>query len=198
MARANLNIQTQINEEFLRAQDSGDVRLLKVKIQDEDLVLDGIVNKVGTPADDFNSVLLDSIADDQALFVLFRTSDDSQESSPWCMVAWVPDGCRVRDKMLYSSSREDLKRSLGLGFFKSEYAANQRSDLTWSQYQQSLDRNFDADVLTESERLVLEEKVIFTSSSLSCIHNFKTNSVLLLANYSNKCKQKALSQRALR
>ena len=168
MARANLNIQTQINEEFLRAQDSGDVRLLKVKIQDEDLILDGIVNKVGTPSDDFNTVLLDSIADDQALFVLFRASDDSQESSPWCMVAWVPDGCRVRDKMLYSSSREDLKRSLGLGFFKSEYAANQRSDLIWSQYQQSLDRNFDANVLTESERLVLEEKV-----NLS--YNLKTN-----------------------
>lgn len=159
MARANLNIHTQINEEFLRAHDCGDIRLLKVKIQDEELILDGVVNKVGSAAEDFNSVLLDSLEDNQALFVLFRISDEPKESTAWTMIAWVPDMCRVRDKMLYSSSREDLKRSLGLGFFRSEYAANQRSDLTWAQYQQSLDRNFDADVLTESERLVLEEKV---------------------------------------
>ncbi len=39
MARANLNINTQINEEFLRANESNDVRILKIKIEEEDLVV---------------------------------------------------------------------------------------------------------------------------------------------------------------
>lgn len=159
MARANLNIHTQITEEFLRSHESRDVRLLKIKIQDEDLVLDGVVNKVGTAEQDFSTILLDSVDDKQALFVLFNVSDETNDKSPWLMIAWVPDGCRVRDKMLYSSSREDLKRTIGLGFFQAEYAANQRSDLTWKQYKNSLNKTVNADILTETERLVMEEKV---------------------------------------
>jgi twinfilin len=159
MARANLNINTKINEEFLRAQESRTVRIIKIKIQDEDLSIDGIIDKAQSAAEDFNSILVDSLVDNQACLALFCLTDSPVDALSWTLVAWVPDGCRVRDKMLYSSSREDLKRSIGLGYFKSEYAANQRSDLTWAQYEQSLSRVMDESVLTESERLVLEEKV---------------------------------------
>ena len=61
--------------------------------------------------------------------------------------------------MLYSSAREDLKRNLGAGYFKTEYAANYRADLTWQNYLLSLHKGFDIELLTETERLVLEEKV---------------------------------------
>jgi hypothetical protein len=53
--------------------------------------------------------------------------DDSVPSSgaySWVLIAWVPDNARVRDKMLYSSSRDDLKRALGLGYFRGEFYAN--------------------------------------------------------------------------
>ncbi len=75
------------------------------------------------------------------------------------MLTWIPDGCRVRDKMLYSSSTQDLKRALGLGFFTSEYGANLLTDVRWESFQTFLrkDSNKD-DLLSESERLVLEEK----------------------------------------
>mmetsp|Transcript_27043 Transcript_27043/g.45284 ORF Transcript_27043/g.45284 Transcript_27043/m.45284 type:complete len:852 (-) Transcript_27043:160-2715(-) len=161
MARANLNIQTQVTEAFLQAQDSKDVRIIKVKIENEDLTLDGVINSIGTEQEDFESLLVTSLEDTQASFALFNLSTGAAEngSLKWLMVAWVPDGCRVRDKMLYSSSREDLKRSLGLGYFSAEYAANQRSDLTWNQFQDSLQKHHTPDIYTESERLVREEKV---------------------------------------
>jgi twinfilin-like protein len=159
MARANLNIQAQINEEFLRAHEGNDVRLLKVKIEDENLVLDGMVSRVASPADDFDTILLDSVQDNQAMFILFRMSEEVAESAPWVLITWVPDGCRVRDKMLYSSSKEDLKRSIGVTLFRAEYAANHRNDLTWKQLQTSLNRSYNDDVLTDAERLVLDEKV---------------------------------------
>lgn len=166
MARANLNIETRINEEFLRAHDGSAVRLLKVKIEDENLVLDGVVSRVSSPAQDFDTILLDSVQDNQAMFIIYRAADEIGESSPWVLITWVPDGCRVRDKMLYSSSKEDLKRSIGLSLFRAEYAANQRGDLTWKQFQSSQDRSVGTDVLTESERLVLEEKVRVSTALL--------------------------------
>ena len=36
---------------------------------------------------------------------------------------------KVRDKMLYSSSKQDLRQGLGLGFFEGDYYANVKDDL---------------------------------------------------------------------
>ena len=56
--------------------------------------------------------------------------------------------------MLYSSSREDLKRSLGLGYFKGEYSANSKVDLVWSTLQQFLNR--DAEKLYSAAELAIQ------------------------------------------
>ena len=72
--------------------------------------------------------------------------------------------------MLYSSSKEDLKRNLGAGYFKTEFSANVLADVTWDSYLGSLERGLDSDLLTETERLVLEEKVsIFRDASFQLI-----------------------------
>ena len=77
----------------------------------------------------------------------------------------------MRDKMLYSSSKEDLKRSLGGGYFKTEYAGNVIADVTWDSYLASLERGLDVDLLTETEKLVLEEKV---SERCHCFPHIQT------------------------
>lgn len=41
---------------------------------------------------------------------------------------------QVRDKMLYSSSRHDLKQGLGLGFFEGEYYANVHGDMSYESF----------------------------------------------------------------
>jgi twinfilin len=87
--------------------------------------------------------------------------------SKWVLLAWVPDDCKVRDKMLYSSSREDLKRSLGLGYFVGEYYANTRADLTWTQFVDYIARERTDGPLTMKEQLILEEKALTHSESHS-------------------------------
>ncbi len=159
MARANLNIQQAIQDCFYAAQESKSVRIINIKIRGEELVLENSLEKQSGAHDDFNYVLPSTLSETEACFSLFNISTNCLEAQQWILVAWVPDGCRVRDKMLYSSSREDLKRSLGLGYFKTEYVANQFSDLTWEQYLQSQRNEFDLSVLTETERLIMEEKV---------------------------------------
>ncbi|RYH02966.1 hypothetical protein EON65_47440 [archaeon] len=159
MARANLLVDEQVTERFLAAQDSRSVRLMLLKIVEESIVFHDEVAKEADAAEDFNTILARTFVANEAVFGLFNLVDDPIAAQSWCLVVWIPEECRVRDKMLYSSSREDLRKKLGLGYFKSDYPANQYEDLTWDQYQSTLDKNFDIDVLTDTERLVLEEKV---------------------------------------
>ena len=72
-------------------------------------------------------------------------------------MAWIPDNCKVRDKMLYSSSREDIKKALGLGYFSSEYYANTKEDLTWAQVLAYASKSDFDGPLTEKERLIQDE-----------------------------------------
>lgn len=83
------------------------------------------------------------------------------------LIAWVPDDCKVRDKMLYSSSREDLKRSLGVGYFAGEYYANTRGDMTWDQFLEYVSRERIDGPLSAKEQLILEEKALTHSESHS-------------------------------
>lgn len=165
MARANLNIDQAVIDSFVNAQDSRDVRLIIVKIREESLSLDNVVNKVSTAAEDFDTLLRQYTTLDHACIAIFCLSDELTGGLQWCLITWIPDGCRVRDKMLYSSSREDLKRGLGLGFFRSEYGGNVLSDLTWKLYTESQQRDINPDLLSFAERMVMEEKVLSQAES---------------------------------
>jgi twinfilin-like protein len=125
MARANLNINPEIFESFQAAQDfASNIRSLKIRISGENLELEGIVHRQSDNASDFN-LLKETLSTTDANLVIFCVDDNSEgKNLSWLLFSWIPDACKVRDKMLYSSSREDLKRSLGLGYFSSEYAAN--------------------------------------------------------------------------
>lgn len=158
MARANLNIDQAVIDAFVNAQDSRDKRLIIVKIRDESLFLDNLVNKVSTAAEDFDTLLTQHTTADQACFAIFCLSDEATSGLQWSLITWIPDGCRVRDKMLYSSSREDLKRGLGLGYFRSEYCGNVLSDLSWKIYSESQQRDTNPDIFSFAERMVMEEK----------------------------------------
>ena len=98
----------------------------------------------------------------EACLVVFFLSDalDAGKGKSWLLLAWVPDGCRVRDKMLYSSSREDLKRSLGLGHFTEEFSANLISDVTWESFLAYTKKGDNHSILTEKEKLIIEENAL--------------------------------------
>lgn len=58
---------------------------------------------------------------------------------------------KVRDKMLYSTSKQDLRQGLGLGFFNGEYYANVRSDLSFEALHASRRRHDGDHLLSEEE-----------------------------------------------
>jgi len=162
MARANLSVDSAITEAFLSAQaQDSNTRCIKVAIMDERLVLQSIGTRTGSTESDFANVLAASVTDNEAALVLYSLTEtgNGKSNNSWLLLLWVPDLCRVRDKMLYSSSKEDLKRSLGQGYFTHEYSSNTRSDLTWSEFQEAKKKERSADLLTETERSVFEERL---------------------------------------
>ena len=168
MARANLNITAQLRETFLSSQEeSSNVRSIIVKIVKEDLVQSSLLERKGNAEKDFDNDMRNNLNENDACLVIFCL-DTSGKGRKWLLFSWIPDGCKVRDKMLYSSSREDLKKGLGLGFFSFDYGGNLLSDIKWSHFQAYCNRDLnDPDLLTATERLIIEENALVNNEIVS-------------------------------
>jgi hypothetical protein len=89
MARANLSISEEIVGAFHAAQESADIRFLKVIIRDESLVLDSSVPRIADAAADFNNLLPESLTDKVASFIIYRFGDNDLKPFHWLLLAWV-------------------------------------------------------------------------------------------------------------
>jgi len=164
MANVSLEVSTEASAAFLAAQDDKSVRALVLVIESESIILKQSVASSPDVATDVDG-LCDSagLTNNGAAFVLFCESSGevvgegaSGNARKWVLFSWVPDLCRPKDKMLYSSSRDQLKRSLGAGYFGKDYYCNDASDLRWSVYQKSVNDD-DGGPLSEHELLKKEE-----------------------------------------
>lgn len=163
MARANLNVSQQLQSEFQKAQEpSSKVRAIKAVIAEEEISFSTSLTMVRTAEHDFDALVPSVLKETEAAMILFRLGDDAKDKTKkWLLIAWVPDGCKVRDKMLYSSSREDLKRNLGLGLFGPDYATSSVSEVTWECYVAStLVQKNDVSNMTDRERTLKEEDAL--------------------------------------
>ena len=83
------------------------------------------------------------LAPTEPCFVLFAIEDEPSGEGAgqrhWLLMAWVPDAAAPRQKMLYSSSRDNFKKQLGAGFLSEggEYCANCAEDVSWALYLQA-------------------------------------------------------------
>lgn len=77
MARANLILDELLRGAFLAAQESKQIRFLLVKIVGETLSLHSEVDKIGSAQEDFDTALADALYENEAIFALFCTTDDT-------------------------------------------------------------------------------------------------------------------------
>eukprot|EP00930_Biecheleria_cincta_P021451 TRINITY_DN158_c0_g2_i1.p2 TRINITY_DN158_c0_g2~~TRINITY_DN158_c0_g2_i1.p2 ORF type:complete len:142 (+),score=47.86 TRINITY_DN158_c0_g2_i1:64-489(+) len=82
--------------------------------------------------DDFKKVIQDNFLaiPCYALVDVAYTSDDGRDQAKLTFVAWSPDDCGVKEKMLYASSKDAIKKKFP-GVMK-ELQANDLGDLEWS------------------------------------------------------------------
>lgn len=137
-------------------------------VEEESLVLGSILRCESSAGNDFEGPFAKSLGPKNAVLTTFCIDDDrtTTVTAKWILIAWIPDGTKVRDKMLYSSSREDLRKTLGLGYFVSEFYANTIEDMTWSQLNEYMNTGKLDAVFSQTEINIQKEKVCYYSNLL--------------------------------
>ncbi|KAL4164566.1 hypothetical protein KRP22_004431 [Phytophthora ramorum] len=158
MARANLLLSAELERAFADAQ-SGKLRYVKVSIDDESFVLSGCGPVTPDPRADVAQLVASSLTAEQVAFVLL-CPDTNVAALRWVLLAFVPEGVSVRDRMLYSSSRDSLKKQLGLNYFSGEFHATELSEVTWESFLEARKKQAADAPLSESERLLKEAAML--------------------------------------
>ncbi len=103
-------------------------------IKDEQLVP---VQTIPSASPDFAadlSALASSLKDDEATYVILRRYGDASDG--YVAVTYVPDTAKVRQKMLYASTRLSLVRELGTERFRETLFATTKAELTAKGFQE--------------------------------------------------------------
>jgi len=150
---------------------SGNVRMVKVQIENEELV--PITTR--PVSGDFNADLsnIPSLLDaDTGLpcYILVKLDGDSAQFVMFC---YVPSKSKVKDKMLYASTRSNLKQQLGANYFVDEVFGDQASDFSAEGYKHHVESKKVEAPLTEREQIKqmeIESGEIYSGGASTYVH----------------------------
>lgn len=103
-------------------------RALIVGIQDEQLIP---LKTIPSSSPDFSADLtkvVGSLSADEAAYIILRRYPDASDG--FVAVTYVPDTAKVRQKMLFASTRLTLVRELGTERFRETLFATRKEELT--------------------------------------------------------------------
>ncbi|RDX56562.1 actin depolymerizing protein [Lentinus brumalis] len=129
-APTGISVSPELTSAFSDAVASTDTRFLKIAIQNESLVPNGVHPSSGSLEEDLDK-LGDLLEDNVPAYVLVRLDEPTTE---WLAVYYVPDSAKVRDKMLYAATRNTLTKSLGSAHFTDNIFATSKEDLNAEAY----------------------------------------------------------------
>ncbi|THH31158.1 hypothetical protein EUX98_g3036 [Antrodiella citrinella] len=120
-ATSGINTSEELTNAFGNAVDSGTVRFLKISIRNGSLLED--FDKLG-----------EVLEDNEPAYILAK----HDEASTWLAIFYVPDSAKVRDKMLYASTRNNLTKALGSTHFTDNLFATSKADVTADAYKKHI------------------------------------------------------------
>ncbi|KAI0273714.1 actin depolymerizing protein [Gloeopeniophorella convolvens] len=129
-ATSGIAASPELTAAFADAVASRNVRFLKISIQNETLVIDATLPPSSTLENDLND--LQPLLDDNIPAYVLARLDDPPTS--WLAAHYVPDTAKVRDKMLYASTRNVVTKTLGATLFVDTIFATSKQDLTPAGY----------------------------------------------------------------
>ncbi|XP_044879839.1 WD repeat-containing protein 82 isoform X1 [Mauremys mutica] len=125
---------TELKDFFAKARN-GSIRLIKVVIEDEQLVL-GAYKELSRHWDkDYDSFVLPLLDEQQPCYILYRLDTQNAQGFEWLFISWSPDSSPVRLKMLYAATRATVKKEFGGGHIKDELFGTVKEDISLSGYQ---------------------------------------------------------------
>ncbi|KFP02327.1 Twinfilin-1, partial [Calypte anna] len=117
---------------------NGQYRLLKIIIDNEQLIVGSSRQPVGSWEKDYDAFVLPLLEDKQPCYILYRLDSQNAQGYEWIFIAWSPDYSPVRQKMLYAATRATLKKEFGGGHIKDEVFGTVQDDVSLNGYKKYL------------------------------------------------------------
>ena len=156
---SGIDVSDALSSAFADARNNADVRLLKVQIEDEQINLTGSEPLSGDWEADFALVPNHLDADD-CCYILYRTDTEGANGFEWLVFSYVPDTAPVRHKMLYASTKDNLKKQLGDSSFRDEIFGTEAADFSLEGYQHHKRSQNAPAPLTDTERQTRREHTL--------------------------------------
>ncbi|XP_064154471.1 twinfilin-2 isoform X2 [Anguilla rostrata] len=146
-------------KEFLAKARAGSVRLIKVVIQDEQLVLGAYREPSQSWDRDYDHFLLPLLDEMEPCYVLYRLDSQNAQGYEWIFISWSPDQSPVRQKMLYAATRATVKKEFGGGHVKDELFGTTEEDICLQGYKRHVASCSAPAPLTAAERELQQIKI---------------------------------------
>uniref|UniRef100_A0A8C5I4R2 WD repeat-containing protein 82-like n=1 Tax=Gouania willdenowi TaxID=441366 RepID=A0A8C5I4R2_GOUWI len=121
-------------KEFLARARGGAIRIMKIIIRNEELVLDSSRPPVQSWDKDYDQFLLPLLTPQEPCYILYRLDSQNAQGYQWIFIAWSPDQSPVRQKMVYAATRATLKKEFGGGHIEDEIFGTVEDDLCLQGY----------------------------------------------------------------
>lgn len=124
-------------------------RLLTARISNNAIVSHLTMKNLGTPDSECFDDLVRKLDLSQSQYMLYQ-----MDNHDWISILYIPDGAKVSDRMLYSSSISALKKEFGSTRITVNHHASSNAELSWSHiYSMHIDKSDHDNLLTESEKM---------------------------------------------
>uniref|UniRef100_A0A5F9DKA5 Twinfilin-1 n=1 Tax=Oryctolagus cuniculus TaxID=9986 RepID=A0A5F9DKA5_RABIT len=147
-----------VKDIFARARN-GKYRLLKISIENEQLVIGSSRQPLDSWDKDYDPFILPLLEDKQPCYILFRLDSQNAQGYEWIFIAWSPDHSHVRQKMLYAATRATLKKEFGGGHIKDEVFGTVKEDVCLHGYKKYLLSQSSPAPLTAAEEELRQIKI---------------------------------------
>ncbi|KAI0240375.1 Twinfilin-1 [Lamellibrachia satsuma] len=158
--------------EFFGQCKEGSVRLVKIGIKDEQLVLEKSDPPSRSWEDDYDILVHRSLERKEPCFVLYRLDSKNHSGYEWLFISYSPDNSPVRRKMLYAATRATLKSEFGGGNIKHELFGTVPEDVLLEGYKRHITAEDAPAPLTyaEEELEMIKKNEVRTDVSVDSKH----------------------------
>ncbi|KAI9270623.1 hypothetical protein BDA99DRAFT_596203 [Phascolomyces articulosus] len=139
--QSGIRVSEELAKTFADATANGNTRILRVSI-----------------VKDYSKVL-EYLDESTPSYILIRLDDKANTGKyNWLFVSYVPDNAKVRDKMIYASTRASLTKELGDNHFTDSIYGTSKDDVSYDGYKKHVAHKKADAPLTQRERELEEIK----------------------------------------
>ncbi|XP_001367830.1 twinfilin-2 isoform X2 [Monodelphis domestica] len=164
--QTGIHATPELKDFFAKARN-GSIRLIKVVIEDEQLVLGAFREPAQGWEQDYDAAVLPLLDEGQPCYILYRLDSHNAQGFQWIFIAWSPDSSPVRLKMLYAATRATVKKEFGGGHIKDELFGTVKDDLSFSGYQKHVSSCAAPAPLTMAERELQQIRINEVKTEIS-------------------------------